>query len=186
MAASTDQRQVEIKTEKGAILLSIDVQAAPITAGNFLAYVRSGLFDRSAFYRIVAPCNQPGQSVPINVVQGGWREDVPSPLPPIEHEPTSRTGLHHRDGTLSMARLAPGTAAAAFFICVGDHPELDYGGARNPDGQGFAAFGHVVEGMDVVRAIWAFAETEQFVERPIPIHCASLAVQEHEMEKPNR
>ena len=175
MGTTIRQRQVEIRTAKGVILVNIDAAAAPITAGNFLTYVRSGLFDQSSFYRIVAPCNQRGQAVPINVIQGGWREDVASPRPPIPHEPTCETGLCHRDGAISMARLAPGTAAAAFFICVGDQPELDYGGARNPDGQGFAAFGQVIKGMDVVRAIWGCAQTEQFLDAPIPIHAASLA-----------
>lgn len=175
---STDiegRSHVELITALGKILLRIDRAAAPITAGNFLTYVRAGLFDQTAFYRIVAPCNQSDQKVPINVIQGGLREDVPPPLPPIEHEPTSQTGLRHLDGTISMARIAPGSAAGAFFICIGDQPALDHGGARNPDGQGFAAFGQVIRGMDVARAIWACAEADTFLEKPIPILCASAA-----------
>lgn len=173
-----NHQQVEITTPLGKILLNIDPAAAPITAGNFLTYASSGLLDQAAFYRIVAPCNQQDSKVPINVVQGGWREDVPPPRPPIPHEPTIRTGLRHRDGTISMARLEPGTAAGAFFICVGDHPELDHGGARNPDGQGFAAFGRVVEGMEVVRAIWARAEPQEFLNEPISIVTTTRVAQQ--------
>ncbi|WP_016743788.1 peptidylprolyl isomerase [Rhizorhabdus wittichii] len=169
-----DIRHVEIVTTLGSILVGIDVSAAPITATNFLAYVEAGLLDQTEFYRIVAPCNQVGRAVPIDVVQGGFREDIKAPLPPIEHEPTCRTGLRHRDGTISMARFAPGTAAGAFFICVGDQPVLDHGGARNPDGEGFAAFGDVLHGMDVVRAIWACAEANAFIRRPVPILSASV------------
>ncbi|WP_041373549.1 peptidylprolyl isomerase [Phenylobacterium zucineum] len=175
MKISSDQQHVEFTTALGGIVISVDRAAAPLTASNFLTYVCSGFFDRTAFYRVVAPCNQKGNAVPISVVQGGWREDVTPPLPPIPHEPTCQTGLRHRDGVVSMARLAPGTAAGAFFICIGDHPQLDYGGARNPDQHGFAAFGEVVQGMDVVRAIWARAEQEQFLSEPIAIERALLS-----------
>jgi peptidyl-prolyl cis-trans isomerase A (cyclophilin A) len=86
------------------------------------------------------------------------------------------TGLRHLDGTLSMARIAPGTAGSAFFICIGDQPDLDFGGRRNPDGQGFAAFGRVAEGMDVVRAIFKKAEkTTDHLSSPIPILSVSRA-----------
>lgn len=173
-----DIRQVKIVTSLGSILVGLDLTAAPITATNFLAYVEAGLLDRTEFYRIVAPCNQVGLKVPIDVVQGGFREDIKAPLPPIEHEPTCQTGLQHRDGTISMARFAPGTAAGAFFICVGDQPVLDYGGPRNPDGEGFAAFGYVLRGMDVVRAIWACAETNAFIRQPVPILSASVVTKD--------
>jgi peptidyl-prolyl cis-trans isomerase A (cyclophilin A) len=101
----------------------------------------------------VSPENDNGTPV-ISVIQGGIG-DAAAPFPPIEHETTKRTGLKHVDGTISMARGAVGTAASEFFICIGDQPALDFGAMRNADGQGFAAFGRVVAGMDVVRAIHA-------------------------------
>ncbi len=165
--------RVEVATALGAFTLAIDAGAAPVSAANFLAYVDGGHLRDAAIYRIVAACNQ-GDDVAhrIDVVQWGWQakqEGEPPPLPLIAHEPTSATGLRHRDGTLSMARRAPGTAGPAFFICIGDQPELDFGGRRNPDGQGFAAFGRVIAGMDVVRAIHARAEASDRLQAPIAI-----------------
>jgi len=164
---------VEVATALGAFTLAIDEAAAPISAANFLAYVDGGHLRHAAVYRIVAACNQgPDVAHKIDVVQWGWvaqRDGEPPPLPLIAHEPTSVTGLYHRDGTLAMARRAPGTAGPAFFICVGDQPELDFGGRRNPDGQGFAALGRVVAGMDVVRAIHARAEPTDRLQAPIAI-----------------
>lgn len=134
-------------------MVAADLTHAPISAGDFLKYVDRGLFNGAAFYRTVRPDNDTNP-VKIDVIQGGLMDEKKL-LPPIRHEPTNRTGLHHRDGTISIARDAPGTGTAgAFFICIGDQPELDFGGRRNPDGQGFAAFGQVVRGMEVVRAIW--------------------------------
>jgi len=103
------------------------------------------------FYRTVSPKNDNNPAT-ISVIQGGLG-DGGKRLPPIAHETTKITGLRHRDGVISMARDAPGSATSEFFICLGDNPALDHGGARNKDGQGFAAFGRVAEGMDVVRAI---------------------------------
>ncbi len=98
--------------------------------------------------------NQPDDSIRIEVIQGGLGfQESEDRLPPISHETTAETGILHTDGTISMARNAPGSASSEFFICIGDQPELDFGGRRNPDGQGFAAFGRVIDGMDVVRAI---------------------------------
>jgi peptidyl-prolyl cis-trans isomerase A (cyclophilin A) len=133
--------------------------------------VEAGRYDGGAFHRTVRPENQPGQKVLIEVVQAG-----PAPMllsfAPVELERTSVTGLRHLDGTLSMARDGPDTATADFFICIGDQPELDYGGRRNPDGQGFAAFGRVVRGMDAVRAIHAAAADGQHLTPPVKIHSA--------------
>jgi peptidyl-prolyl cis-trans isomerase A (cyclophilin A) len=147
---------------------------APVSTANLLARVDEGLFAGASVYRIVSDANQP-DTVParIEVIQFGVPPSdsgAADPLPPIAHETTALTGLRHRDGTLSMARRAPGTAGAGFFICIGDQPELDFGGRRNPDGQGFAAFGQVVDGMDVVRAIHAKAQaTSDHLSDPIPI-----------------
>jgi peptidyl-prolyl cis-trans isomerase A (cyclophilin A) len=152
---------VRIETELGAFTISVDTENAPITAQNFLAYVDGGHLDDTTAYRIVTMANQPAETVhKIEVVQWGMRtaDDKPTPFPNIAHETTETTGLLHKHMTISMARLAPGTAGSEFFICIGDQPELDFGGRRNPDGQGFAAFGAVTEGQETVMAIFARAE----------------------------
>jgi peptidyl-prolyl cis-trans isomerase A (cyclophilin A) len=146
--------RVVMQTELGVIELEIDTVRAPVSAGNFLKYVDAGLYDGGRFRRTVRPDNQTGNPVPIAVIQGTANPDRRTeyfPAMPIER--TSVTGLSHRDGTLSLARAAPDTATNEFFICVGDQPELDFGAKCNPDGQGFAAFGRVVRGMDVVKKI---------------------------------
>ena len=145
---------VLIKTDFGNIKVEIFAEQAPITATNFLRYVDAGMFKGASFYRVVRLDNQPNNSVKIEVIQGGLEfSEAKKPYPPILHETTDKTGILHQDGTISMARLAPGSADSEFFICVGDQPELDFGGKRNPDGQGFAAFGRVIEGQDVVLKI---------------------------------
>jgi peptidyl-prolyl cis-trans isomerase A (cyclophilin A) len=146
--------RVMIETEAGEIEAEIDTGRAPITAANFLKYVDGGLFDGGRFFRTVRPDNQVDKPVKIAVIQAaGSRDKRAQFLPPIPLERTSVTGLSHKDGTLSMARSTPDTARDSFSICVGDQPSLDFGGARQPDGQGFAAFGRVVRGMEVVRKI---------------------------------
>jgi peptidyl-prolyl cis-trans isomerase A (cyclophilin A) len=146
--------RVLIETEAGEIEAEIDTVRAPITAANFLKYVDDGLFDGGRFFRTVRPDNQVDKPVKIAVIQAaGSRDKRAQFFPPIPLERTSVTGLSHKDGTLSMARSTPDTARDSFSICVGDQPSLDFGGARQPDGQGFAAFGRVVRGMDVVRKI---------------------------------
>jgi peptidyl-prolyl cis-trans isomerase A (cyclophilin A) len=146
--------RVLIETDAGEIEAEIDTVRAPITAGNFLKYVDAGLFDGGRFFRTVRPDNQVDKPVKIAVIQAaGSRDRRAEFFPPIPLERTSVTGLSHKDGTLSMARAAPDTARESFSICVGDQSSLDFGGARQLDGQGFAAFGRVVRGMDVVRKI---------------------------------
>jgi peptidyl-prolyl cis-trans isomerase A (cyclophilin A) len=145
---------VVIDTAPGPITVLLELDRAPISSGDFLQYVDRGLYAGGAFYRTVRPDDDPSP-IKIEVVQGGLTDESKY-LAPIAHEPTSRTGLRHRNGTLSIARDAVGTGTAgAFFICIGDQPELDFGGKRNPDGQGFAAFGHVTGGMKLVRTIWS-------------------------------
>ena len=145
--------KVLIKTERGDIEVEIFDRKAPVTAANFLAYVDQNRFESSSFYRSVRLDNQT-DAVKIEVIQGGLGfAESGKRLPPIEHETTDRTGLRHLDGTLSMARAEPGTASSEFFICVGPQPALDFGGGRNPDGQGFAAFGKVIGGRNVVKEI---------------------------------
>lgn len=143
--------RVRMTTDLGVIVLELRPDKAPITAGNFLRYLDKGLWNGASFYRTVGPKNDHNPAG-ISVIQGGLNKDD-APLGPIAHETTAQTGLKHVDGAISMARDAPGTAGADFFICLGDNPALDFGGKRNPDGQGFAVFGRVASGMPVVRAI---------------------------------
>ena len=159
---------VLIETPMGEIKVEIYQGKAPITAGNFLRYVDEGLYDGTTFFRTVTMDNQPNNDVKIEVIQGG---QVPKEkeYPPILLERTTSTGLKHLDGVISMGRFEPDSAKSSFFFCIGDQPELDYGGKRNPDGQGFAAFGKVIEGMDVVRAIQVEPREEQRLSPPIEI-----------------
>ena len=164
-ACSNSHTQVEMLTKHGRIILEIYEEGAPITASNFLRYVDEQRFEGASFYRVVTMQNQPNNDVKIEVIQGGlsFSGEHPNNLPPIRHETTEETGILHKDGVISMARVGPGTAAGEIFICVGDQPELDFGGKRNPDGQGFAAFGKVVEGMDVVRKIQQLPDNAQML-----------------------
>ncbi len=167
----TENPHVSIQTELGDIDVEIFVDRAPITAENFLRYVDQGRFKGASFYRVVSMDNQPNDEVKIEVIQGGlgFTEDA-TEFAPIEHETTEKTGILHKEGVISMARLQPGTATSEFFICVGDQPELDFGGKRNPDGQGFAAFGKVVKGMDVVKKIHQQPSENQMLDPRITIH----------------
>jgi peptidyl-prolyl cis-trans isomerase A (cyclophilin A) len=145
---------VIVQTTAGDIEIEVDLAHAPATAANFLEYVDAGLYDDGRFHRTVRPDNQRDKAVKIAVIQGAANEGRRAAfLPPIALERTSITGLRHKDGAVSMARAGVDTATHEFFICVGDQPELDFGGKRNLDGQGFAVFGRVVKGMDVVRRI---------------------------------
>lgn len=141
-----------IKTELGDITVQLYPVRAPVTVLNFLKYVDAHLYDGSSFFRAVTLQNQPKDSIKIEVIQGG-NVDSLHEYAPIPLETTAQTGLHHKDGTISMARGKPGSATSSFFICINDQPSLDFGGMRNPDGQGFAAFGKVIAGMDVVKKI---------------------------------
>lgn len=160
--------KINIATELGDIIIELFPDQAPITVTNFLRYVDEDLFADARFYRTVTLTNQPDNDVKIEVIQGGLFIDDYI-LPAIAHETTLTTGLKHLDGTISMARLEPGTASTEIFICIGDQPALDYGGKRNPDGQGFAAFGRVILGMDVVRKIQALPESGQYLLPHLPI-----------------
>jgi peptidyl-prolyl cis-trans isomerase A (cyclophilin A) len=167
---------VVLQTERGRIVLEVDTTRAPRTAANFLRYVDEGRYAGGGFHRTVRPGNQPGQGVLIEVIQAGVNPELSaSDHPPIALERTRETGLRHRDGTVSMARLGPDPATSDFFICVGDQPSLDFGGQRNPDGQGFAAFGRVVDGMDVVRRIHGAPADGQRLTPPVLILSARRA-----------
>lgn len=161
--------RVIIQTDLGNIEVEIDTAHAPLTAANFLRYVDLGFYRFGRFHRTVRADNQPDSKVKIAVVQAGLDSLRVKDFPPIKLERTSVTKLLHKDGTISMARDGPDTATSDFFICVGDQPALDYGGKRNPDGQGFAAFGRVMLGMDVVRKINAAPATGQALEPAVRI-----------------
>ena len=143
--------KVAITTDHGVIVAEIAQDKAPITAGNFLRYVDTKRYDRSEFYRAVRAPGAPS----LGLIEAGLSNHPDRLLPPIKHEPTTQTGLHHVDGTLSLARFAPGSGQSDFSICVGDAAYLDADPTQPGDNLGFAAFGQVVEGMDVVKAILA-------------------------------
>jgi peptidyl-prolyl cis-trans isomerase A (cyclophilin A) len=162
--------RVLIETEAGDIEVELDAAKAPDTVANFLKYVDGKFYDGGRFHRTVTPDNQPKNKVKIEVIQGGANPDKEKDgFKPIKLERTKGTGLAHKDGTISMARDGPDTATSDFFICVGDQPELDFGGKRNPDGQGFAAFGRVVKGMDVVKKIQKSAAEGMALKPPVKI-----------------
>jgi len=140
--------RVTMSTSQGEIGIDLYLDRAPITAGNFLQLVDNGDLDGGSFYRVVSYENDNGNPG-IEVIQGGLGS-AGDGFDTIDHETTEQTGIRHTDGVISMARGAVGTASTEFFICIGDQPGLDYGQPRNADEQGFAAFGKVVTGMDVV------------------------------------
>jgi len=157
-----------IKTSLGNIKVELYSEKAPVTVANFLKYVDHRLFDGTNFFRVCTPGNEKERKIKIQVIQGG---DVPEgkSFEPITIETTRQTGIRHLDGTLSMARDKPNSATSSFFICVNDQPELDFAGKRNPDGQGFAAFGKVTKGMKVVRKIQAQKDKDQYLVNPVKI-----------------
>jgi peptidyl-prolyl cis-trans isomerase A (cyclophilin A) len=146
--------RVRVQTTLGAIVLELDPAKAPNTTANFLKYVDAGHYDGGTFHRTVKMDNQPESTIKIEVIQAGVNADkAKAGFEPIKLERTNATGILHKDGVVSMARGAADSATSGWFICINDQPSLDFGGMRNPDGQGFAAFGRVVSGMDVVRKI---------------------------------
>jgi peptidyl-prolyl cis-trans isomerase A (cyclophilin A) len=161
---------VLLTTTLGDIEIVVDSAHAPATSANFLRYVDLGFYGNfGRFHRTVRADNQPDSKVRIAVVQAGLAPYRAQGFPPIALERTNLTGLRHLDGTVSMARDGPNTATSDFFICIGNEPALDYGGKRNPDGQGYAAFGRVVSGMDVVKKILGSPARGQNLTPPIRI-----------------
>ncbi len=153
---------VVIETSLGNIEADLDSARAPITVTNFLRYVDAKRYDGGRFHRTVRLDNQPDNDVKIEVIQGGTLRAPGAPSwPAIELERTSVTGITHGDGVLSMARGGPNTATSDFFISIGPQHALDFAGKRNADGQGFAAFGRVTKGADVVRSIQQSPATAQ-------------------------
>jgi peptidyl-prolyl cis-trans isomerase A (cyclophilin A) len=159
---------IRIETEFGNIEAYLDSARAPITVTNFLRYVDAKLYDSASFFRTVTMANQPNDSVKIQVVQAR-KSRTKTGFPPIPLERTSVTGLTHRNGTISVARSGPDTGTDQFSIMIGDQPELDFGGKRNRDGQGFAAFGQVTSGWDVLQRIHAQPASGQTMTSPVVI-----------------
>ena len=170
--AGADEKpvRVRIETDLGDIEVELDAAKAPNTVANFLKYVDGKFYDGGRFHRTVTPANQPENKVKIEVIQAGINPArAKDELPSIKLERTRDTKLAHKDGTISMARDGPDTATSDFFLCVGDQSELDFGGKRNPDGQGFAAFGRVVKGMDVAKKIQMSPADGQALKPPVGI-----------------
>ena len=162
--------RVLIQTDKGDIEVELNAANAPNTVANFLQYVDAKFYDGGRFHRTVTPDNQTEHKVKIEVIQAGIHPaKLKDEFKPIKLERTKDTKLAHKNGTISMARDGPDTATSDFFICIGDQPELDFRGKRNPDGQGFAAVGRVVKGMDVVKKIQTSAADEQTLKPPVKI-----------------
>ena len=158
-----------MRTALGEIVVALRRDRAPTTVENFLRYMDSGHYDGGVFHRTVTMDNQPQSPVKIEVIQGGPNPARAERYPPIPLERTTVTGLRHVDGAISMARFTPDSAAGDFFFCIGDQPELDFGGKRNPDGQGFAAFGLATEGLDVIRKIQRSPAEGQRLTPPVVI-----------------
>ena len=165
-----DSNNILMTTEIGNITIELLPNQAPITVKNFLRYIDEDRYSDFTFYRVVNMKNQNSDSVKIEVIQGGLGfNQHPDALPPISHESTNKTDLKHLNGTISMARSEPGSASSEIFICINDQPELDYNGSRNPDGLGFAAFGMVKSGMDIVKKIQQSPSDGQMLNKPIRV-----------------
>lgn len=147
--------RVTMTTAEGPLILELAADKAPLTVANFLRYVDAGRYNGGEIYRGMAVSSNPL----MGLVQGGAKPG--KPIPPVAHEPTTQTGLKHVDGTVSLARYAPGTGTSDFFICVGDAGYLDANPAATGDNAGFAAFGQVVEGMDIIKRILVMPKSQK-------------------------
>jgi peptidyl-prolyl cis-trans isomerase A (cyclophilin A) len=172
-SSNPDTPHIRISTSAGDIELELYPKKAPKTVAAFLAYVDSGFYANASFYRVLNDDNQSSDAPKSELIQGGiWRSDHQKAvsLTGIPHETTRTTHIQHKDGTISLARTTPGSATTEFFICVGDQPGFDFGGDNNPDGQGYAAFGKVIHGLDVVKNIYARPENNQSFDPPVVIY----------------
>ena len=174
-ACSTNYKSphIEIQTKLGDIEVELYPGQAPKTVKAFLSYIAAGYYKNSSFYRVLNNDNQPSNAEKAELIQGGMYKSKPrihDTLSGIPHETTQQTHIQHKNGVISLARLAPGTATSEFFICLGDQPGFDYGGENNPDKQGYAAFGKVVKGMEIVQKIYNQPEDEQSFDPPVAIY----------------
>ena len=175
MACSTKYKNphIEIQTSLGDIEVELYPGQAPKTVKAFLSYVKAGYYKNSSFYRVLNNDNQPSNAPKAELIQGGLYKSKPrvhDTLAGIPHETTEQTHILHKRGVISLARLAPGTATSEFFICLADQPGFDFGGENNPDKQGYAAFGKVIKGMDIVNKIYNQSEEDQSFDPPVPIY----------------
>ncbi len=166
------QPTVKIETNFGDILVELYPEKAPQTVAAFLSYIDSGYYKGSSFYRVLKEEDQPSDAFKSELIQGGiWqtKNKLQLSLKGIPHETTKQSGILHENGTISLARTEPGTASSEFFICVGEQPAYNYGGAANPDGQGFSAFGKVIKGMEYVKQIHSQPDNNTSFLPPIEI-----------------
>lgn len=173
--------RIKIACELGNIEIEIYPERAPVTCDNFIAYMELGMLSQTSFFRVLRKDNQPDSEYKVESVQGGPKYDPvkgyepKKGLGPIKHESTKETGIKHVDGTISMCRFAPGETYGGFGFCIGDQPELDFGGRRIPDGQGAAAFGIVVSGRDTVQKIFESTKGHEFLKNEIKINSVSYS-----------
>lgn len=175
--AQPNQPLVLLHTTQGDVIVRLDADHAPITTCNFLRYVQQGRYAGGGFFRTVVSETNDSPN-PIDVIQAATTAGSDDPgLGPITLERTIDTGLRHSAGAISMARDGPDTATSSFFIVTRDTPALDFGGGRNPDGQGFAAFGYVLSGMEIIQAIHAAPARDEQLVSPVIIGAATLATE---------
>ena len=161
---------VVIQTKFGDIEVELYPANAPKSVAAFLSYVDSGYYKNTSFYRALNDDNQPTGNAETAILQGGiWQTKPGINIPGIAHENTSQTKLTHKNGTISLARQAPGTASTEFFICIGDQKGFDYGGSNNADRQGYAAFGQVVKGMRLIKQFYKQPTNDDLLKQPIDI-----------------
>jgi peptidyl-prolyl cis-trans isomerase A (cyclophilin A) len=163
---------VIIETKFGEIEIELYADQATKSVAAFLANVDAAIYENTSFYRVLSRDNQPSDAEKTELIQGGmWRSKDREKLnrPAIPHETTAQTKILHKDGVISLARLEPGTATTEFFICIGDQPSLDFGSSSNTDKQGYAAFGKVLKGMDIVRRIQNQNANDQSFDPPVDI-----------------
>lgn len=166
---------MQINSDAGQFAIELLADRAPATCAYFAYLADSGYLDDSSVFRIVAPANhRPDDPCPIHVVQMGPLQALSGTRHRIQHEHTRMTGLSHRRWTVSAARFDRRQLYGNFFVCMRDEPSLDFGGARQPDGQGFAAFGHVVSGFDTLNELFSRAESDEFLARPIAIRAVTM------------
>lgn len=175
--AQPDQPLVILQTTQGDVILRLDTEHAPITTCNFLRYVQQGRYAGGSFFRTVVAETNDNRN-PIDVIQAATTAGSDDPgLGPITLERTIDTGLRHSAGAISMARDGPDTATSSFFIVTRDSPALDFCGGRNPDGQGFAAFGSVISGMEIIQAIHSAPAEDEQLTSPVVIGAVTLATE---------
>ena len=167
----TRRVEVVIETGEGDIEIELYGDKAPVSTKAFWAVLDRKLYENTSFYRVLNMDNQASNAPKAELLQGGlWSRRKKRPeLPKVPHESTAVTGLKHVQGTVSFAREEPGSATSEFFICMVDQPGLDFGGVNNPDGQGYAAFGKVTKGMDIIKKIYRKPEYDQYFDPPVPI-----------------